>query len=136
MTLNGLFTEELCKSKKAEIEKELKSITVEIEMHDNADNKFKEYLTTAFYLASKSYELFICSEIEEKRRLINFVFSNIQLRGINLGYTLQKPFDVLVNLGTCPNWHPLARTVRTKRREEVLNFANYLQGIQGLQLAV
>ncbi len=79
MTLNGLFTEEICKSKKAEIDKELKSIAVEIEMHDNADTHFKETLTTAFYLASKSYDLFICSKNDEKRRLINFVFIAVEI---------------------------------------------------------
>lgn len=89
MTLNGLFTEELCKSKKAEIEKELKSIAVEIQLHDQADNQFKEALTTAFYSASKSYDLFICSKNEEKRRLINFVFSKLQLRGKKVEYTLR-----------------------------------------------
>ena len=104
MTLNGLFTEEICKSKKAEIEKELKSIAVEIEMHDNADSKFKEHLTTAFYLASKSYDLFICSKNDEKRRLINFVFSNIQLRGKKVEYTLRCPFDMMVKMNHSKDW--------------------------------
>ena len=66
MVLNNLITEEIYNIKKQEIEKELKSITVEIEMHDNADTDFKQALTTAFYLASKSYDLFICSKNDEK----------------------------------------------------------------------
>ena len=106
MVLNGLINEEIYERKKEEITQELISIKVEIEIHDQANDSFKEMLITAFYLASKSYDLFICSKTEEKRRLISFVFSNIQLKGKKLEYTLRKPFDMMVGLGTCKDWLP------------------------------
>lgn len=104
MTLNNLISEEIYQSKKEEITKELNSVKTEIEIHDLANDDFKNLLITAFYLASKSYDLFICSKTEEKRQLINFVFSNILLRGEKLEYTLRKPFDLMVNLNTCSDW--------------------------------
>ena len=113
MVLNNLITEEIYNTKKEEIEKELKSCIVEIEMHDNADTDFKQALTTAFYLTSKSYDLFICSHTkcgeakhEEKRRLINFVFSKLELKGKTLGYTLRCPFDIMVKMNHSKDWLP------------------------------
>ena len=113
MVLNNLITEEIYNIKKAEIEKEMKSTIVEIQLHEQADNNFKECLITAFYLASKSYDLFICSKNCEKREIINFVFSNIQLEGQKLGYSLRKPFDMMVNLSYCADWLPTIDKFRT-----------------------
>lgn len=113
MTLNNLISEEIYQSKKEEITKELNLVKTEIEIHDLANDDFKNLLITAFYLASKSYDLFICSKTEEKRQLINFVFSNISLRGEKLDFILRKPFDLMVNLGKRATWLPIVGKFRT-----------------------
>jgi len=46
-----------------------------------------------------AYELFESSKIEQKRKLINYVFSNLELEGVTLRYSLRKPFDLMVD---CP----------------------------------
>ena len=48
------------------------------EMYEKADGSFKTTVIIAFQLANKASELFESSKIEEKRQLINFVFSNLR----------------------------------------------------------
>ncbi len=58
-------------------------------------------------------ELFESSKTTENRELINFVFSNLSLRGRKLEYTLRKSFDMLLNLPHCPEWLPVLDEFRT-----------------------
>jgi len=61
-------------------------------------------------LASRAPELFESSKVEQKRQLISFLLSNLKLRGQKLEYTLNKPFDVLVNMDYRSDW--LARVAK------------------------
>ena len=88
------------------LEAQLVAVRADIEIHEAADNNFKQTLVTAFKLANKASELFESSKINEKRELINFLFSNLRLRGRKLEYNLRKPFDMMVNLGGCSDWLP------------------------------
>jgi len=47
-----------------------------------ADQNFKLTVNTVLSIASKAYELFKSSNIEQKRKLINYVFSNLELEGV------------------------------------------------------
>ena len=71
-----------------------------------ANEEFNKLLTTIFELASKVYELFKSSDGEEKRQIIKIFFPNLILEGEKLDFTLQKPFDLFVNLGESLNWLP------------------------------
>ena len=51
-----------------------------------------------------AYELFESSKIEQKRKLINYVFSTLQLEAANLRYSLRKPFDLMVDCSTRSDW--------------------------------
>ncbi|MCC8400111.1 MAG: recombinase family protein [Rickettsia endosymbiont of Platyusa sonomae] len=73
---------------KAEHE-EKEDIAREIASHDNADDKFSECLISLVELASGSLETFKGSNVEGKRKLLNFVFSNLELKGRKLGGCLQ-----------------------------------------------
>ncbi len=66
-----------------------------------ADENYSMTLISLLNICSKVPELFNSSKIEQKRQLINFLLSNLQLRGKKLEYKLKKPFDVLINLNNC-----------------------------------
>lgn len=51
--------------------------------------------------------MFESSKTDEKRGLLGFVFSNLELEGATLRYTLIKPFEVFAQLPTNPEWRPL-----------------------------
>ncbi len=55
-------------------------------------------------LASRAYDLFESSETEEKRQLIGLVFSNLEMEGEKLRYTLREPFDRMFNLTDRQGW--------------------------------
>ncbi len=61
-------------------------------------------LISLLNICSKALELFESSKVEQKRQLINFLLSNLQLRGKKLEYTLKKPFDALIDLDYRSIW--------------------------------
>ena len=69
-----------------------------------ADESYSITLIALLNICSRAPELFESSKVEQKRQLINFLLSSLQLRGKKLEYTLKKPFDVLVNLDYRSNW--------------------------------
>ncbi|MFA4995703.1 MAG: recombinase family protein [Patescibacteria group bacterium] len=74
--------------------------------HTTAD---KEFLITSFYiieLAKRAVELFDSCELDEKRQLINFVLSNLRLRGKKLLWNYKKPFDAMALCSKNVNWLP------------------------------
>lgn len=111
--LEKAVTEEVFTSKNTGLEQELIKNRVEREMHEGADETFKNTLITSFRLANKASQLFESSKTSEKRELINFVFSNLKLRGAKLEYALRKPFDRLVELSKSEAWLPNLDEFRT-----------------------
>ena len=90
---------------------------LKLKQHTEADEKFGITVNYLLNLASRAYQLFESSKVEQKRQLINFLLSNLKLRGKTLEFELKKPFDVLVNLQNCKNrsnWLAIANKVRTR----------------------
>jgi hypothetical protein len=50
-------------------------------------------------LVNHVYDLFLSSELEERRQLVNLVLQNLKLDNKKLVYVAQKPFDMLLNCG-------------------------------------
>ena len=84
------------KQRQYELTDRLKRIT-------EADESYSITLISLLNICSKAPELFESSKVEQKRQLINFLLSNLELRGKILEFELKKPFDVLVNLQNCKN---------------------------------
>ena len=94
------------KEKQYKLTDKLKRIT-------EADENYSMTLISLLNICSKAPELFASSKVEQKRQLINFLLSNLQLRGKKLEYKLKKPFDVLVELDYRSNWLPQVVKFRT-----------------------
>ncbi|GIW68048.1 MAG: hypothetical protein KatS3mg096_916 [Candidatus Parcubacteria bacterium] len=64
------------------------------------------YLTANYFLklANRAYDLFLSSEIEEKRQLLKIVLQNPNLDGKTVRYNLLKPFDTILNYVDCQLW--------------------------------
>ena len=84
------------KEKQYKLTDRLKSVT-------EADENYSLTLISLLNICSRAPELFASSKVEQKRQLINFLLSNLKLRGKTLEFELKKPFDVLVNLQNCEN---------------------------------
>ena len=71
-------------------------------------------------IASRAADIFERSNIEQKRQLIAFVFSNLHLRGKKLEFALRSPFDLMVNRPDYASWLAFLDTVRTERFDQIL----------------
>jgi len=72
-------------------------IAMRIEQHQKGEGDFRTTLEGLISLASRAAELFERSKPEQKRQLLAFVFSNLQLRGKKLEFSMRSPFDLMVN---------------------------------------
>lgn len=72
--------------------------------YDGIDDKLFKKLLDFINVTTNAYETFKGSTIDEKREFLNFVFSNLNLKGGNLDYSLAFPFDKLQEIANCPDW--------------------------------
>ncbi len=82
----------------------MERVAIMINNHEAGDDSFKTTVEAIFSLASRAYEIFMSSKIEQKRQLIAFVFSNLRLRGSKLEYSLRKPFKLMAGRRTHQDW--------------------------------
>jgi len=90
--------------KATELREKQNQINAELKIHNDADEKFAIMLTSLISLASKAYEIFESSKIEEKRQLIAFMFSNLRINGGKLLFDLKQPFNLITNLRSHQMW--------------------------------
>jgi hypothetical protein len=60
-----------------------------------ADENYSTMLIPFLNICSRAPELFESSKVEQKRQLINFLLSNLKLRGKNLEFELKNPLMYL-----------------------------------------
>lgn len=72
-------------------------------LQDTDDN----YYITANYileLTKRAHELFLSSEMQEKRQLVRLVLSNLRIEDEKVQYDLIKPFDEILNCSDSQLW--------------------------------
>jgi hypothetical protein len=104
LMIEGHILPEIYNVKHKEIALRRSEIDCILKESNHADDKFKDALSNVIKLVSKSYDLFESSKTDEKRGLLGFVFSNLQLEGSTLRYTLRKPFEIFTQLPNNPEW--------------------------------
>lgn len=72
----------------------------------NAEDSY--YLTSKYLLelANRAYELFVSSELEQRRQLIMLTLQNLRVEGRIVRYDAQKPFDTILNFADNQLWLP------------------------------
>ncbi|MDH5723806.1 MAG: hypothetical protein OEY94_10870 [Alphaproteobacteria bacterium] len=80
-------------------------------------------------LASQAADLFDRSTTEEKRKLIGYVFANLELEGQKLRFSLKKPFDLFVDLTSCQEWQGLIDVIGTNHYAELAELRPALQSV-------
>jgi hypothetical protein len=71
---------------------------------EHADEEYYITASTILDLASRSYELFMGSETDEKREIIQLTLQNLFINDGKLEYTLQKPFDSIFKSALSLEW--------------------------------
>lgn len=104
LVADGILTREEFLHKKHKLKERQHELTDLIGSYDKVDDKFSKKLVELINIASDAYDTFNGSTINEKRELLNFMFSNLELKGCKLGYTLAFPFSELEKLSNCTTW--------------------------------
>ncbi|MCB1215554.1 MAG: recombinase family protein [Deltaproteobacteria bacterium] len=92
--LDKSITKDEYDKKALELGQRIQELEDQLTLHNNADEAFNNTVITLLNLASRAYELFESSKVDQKRQLMNFVLSNLNLKGKNLEFSIRKPFDV------------------------------------------
>jgi site-specific DNA recombinase len=102
--LDGSITESFYNKKREEYRERQKELSVKISRLSIADDEY--YLTSEYLLqlANRAYDLFVSSEVDEKRQLLKMVLQNIKLRGKKLDFELEKPFDKVFACSSLQLW--------------------------------
>lgn len=124
------ITQDTYDAKQQKFKQRQYEIHQELGSHHHADDSFKVTVSTLVSVASRAYELFMSSKNEQKRQLINFMFSNLQLKGAKLDYTLRTPFHLMQNVGGYENWLAVLHTIRTEYFKDIMAVQVLIPGIQ------
>ena len=106
MFMDESITKDIHDKKHGQLVQRRQEINDLLERHHAGDDKFKMAVSTLVTLASKAYEIFERSTVDEKRQLIGYVFSNLELEGAKLRFSLKKPFDMFTGLESYQEWLP------------------------------
>ena len=102
--LAGSITQDAYDKKRLQIEQEKQSIAERLVAATEDDAAFRDSFVTLLRVVSRTAETFKSSKVEQKRKIINFVFSNLWLEGKKVGYELNRPFDKLIALQDNKVW--------------------------------
>ncbi|CAG7825169.1 unnamed protein product, partial [Allacma fusca] len=102
--LDGDIDKKTHEEKREEFTKRREELMRELENHNGADDSFAKTLISSAELASRAAATFKSSNVEEKRQLVNIVFSNLTLKSQKLEFTLRSSFDLFVKLPKNDEW--------------------------------
>ena len=121
LLLDESITKDVYHKKHQDMTQRQYEINRELENHHEGNNQFKIALSMLVTLASKSWEIFESSTIEEKRQLIGYVFSNLEMEGATLRYALKTPFNLFTDLADHQKWRPVRDSNPCCRRERAVS---------------
>ena len=72
--------------------------------YSKEDEKFSIIVSYILNLVSRASEIFESSKVEEKRMLMGFVLSNLEIKDKKLVYEWKKPYDVIAKYASRSQW--------------------------------
>jgi DNA invertase Pin-like site-specific DNA recombinase len=92
--LDGKISSDFYEQKFREYAKEKEEIISSIEKHSNAQNKYFELGINILELSQKAKEIYLKASEEQKRMLLNLVFSKLTLNNGKLKVFYSRPFEI------------------------------------------
>lgn len=87
-----------------EYKRRQREITFEMQAHVSGDETCLITAETVLGLAKNAGKIFESSNFDEKRQLLNFVYSNLGLDGENMLAELREPFLSMTKMHDQPGW--------------------------------
>jgi|SRR5579871_1105415 len=124
LLIEGHVTEDTYKRKHLELDLKRQNLSVDINRANGGDSDFKMAICGILALLSKSPKIFESSNLAEKRTLLGLVFSNLELKGTTLRFSLRKPLDQFVDMPNCLAWCAQLDIIRTNSEDAVIALYN------------
>jgi hypothetical protein len=70
---------------------------LQLEDHTKGNQNFHITANKLIDLASRAWEIFESSEVQEKTQLLNFLLQNCELQGKKLSFKLKIPFEGILD---------------------------------------
>ncbi|HLJ31945.1 MAG TPA: hypothetical protein VKU36_05895, partial [Candidatus Babeliales bacterium] len=80
-------------------------VTIRLEQLQEAETNYYITAQMLLKLADRAYDIFISSEVEQKRLLLKTVLSNLKICGEKVHWELVSPFDLIVESFDSVQWH-------------------------------
>ena len=96
-------------------------IAIRLEQLQEAETNYYITAEMLLKLADRAYDIFMSSEVGQKRLLIKTVLSNLRIIGEKLHWELLSPFDLIADSGDCIQWHPQGDLNPCFRRERAMS---------------
>lgn len=120
LLLDESITKDVYNNKLSQLINRRQEINLLLEQHHKGNEQFKIALSSLISLASQAHDIFASSTIDEKRQLLGYVFSNLELEGGKLRFSLRTPFHLFADLASCKKWLPTFDILRTEYCKDVL----------------
>ena len=104
LLLDESITKDVYNNKLSQLINRQHEVNQLLEQHHKGNEQFKIAISSLITLASHAYDLFDNSTIDEKRQLLGYTFSNLELDGSTLRFSLRKPFNLFANLASSQEW--------------------------------
>ncbi len=104
MRLQESITQNEYDKKAAELKEKQYKIDAKLKCYTEADGNFMTTVSSLLDIASRAHDLFLSSKVDQQRRLIAFVLSNLSLEGKKLVYKLKEPFDAILQANERSQW--------------------------------
>ncbi len=106
LLMENTVSAEAYKVKDKELELRKIELQQNIEILEQPNVCLDEAIDKVLNFGENSFGIFKSSKTEEKRKILNIVFSNFQLDGKNVEISMRKHFELLSKIGVCQDWCP------------------------------
>lgn len=125
LLLDGVINKEDYEAKRLSLREKQDNVRAEIKYASHSDDGFNNALSCILELASNVYETYKNADIENKRKVLNFVFSNLSLNLSTLCYSLNFPFDMIIKQTQLDKWQETIDLIRNNsdlRKDVITTF--------------
>lgn len=88
----------------ATLQEEADAVSIKLAQLKEAGDNYYATAKSLLTLSNRAHELFVRSEVVEKRQLIRLVLSNVRIEGKKVLYDAHKPFDVILDSAYSNSW--------------------------------
>jgi hypothetical protein len=105
---------------------ELNEVHIRLANINKVDVTYVDSIAAILELTSRASDLFVRSNIDERRRFLKLIYSNLSLDGRLVRYNYLKPFEILAKYASHSSVLPLVNAFKNREIE----FGFSLQNIQ------